>query len=312
MKRQLWGLLLLTLLLVGCDDGLYSGTLISDGEHRFGAGTQLPGNVFMRAGTAELAAGAQAAGTLYMLGGSLTVNGAVAGDLALLGGSLTLGPQAVVGGDLRLGGGEVTWAETAVIHGDIISGSGVELPASMMASPQGWDDWLRGVSAALLLAGFGALLRRSRPQPVQRVGMAIVDNVLVCGAMGLLILLVLPALLVMMAFTIILIPLVIVLGALLLLLLGYGFIAVGYQAGAWLSRRFQWNTPPAAATFGGTLLLLLLFEIPVLGDGLLAGTAVLVLGAVLLTRLGTRSYVPDTVENGPSDLSDYARHKEAS
>ncbi len=312
MKRYLWLLLSLVLLLVGCDNGLYSGTLIFEGEHSFGPGTQLPGDVFVRAGTAEFAAGAQVAGSVYMLGGSLTVNGTVGGDLALLGGSLVLGPQAVVGGDLRLGGGEVAGVETAVIHGEIINGSGVEIPASMMAQRQSWDDWLRALSAALLLAGLGALLVRSRPQPVIRVGEAVVDNALVSGAMGLLILLVLPALLVMMAFTIILIPLVIILGLLLLLLLGYGWVAVGQQMGMWLNSRLSQSLSPAAATFGGTLLLLLLFEIPYLGDGLLGITAVLVLGAVLLTRLGTRPYVSDVIKDGPLNLSDYVRKKESS
>lgn len=309
MKRHLLLLLCLALLLAGCDGGLYSGTLIFEGEHSFGPGTQLPGDVFVRAGTAEFAAGSQVAGSVYMLGGSLTVNGTVGGDLALLGGSLALGPQAVVGGDLRLGGGEVERAETAVIHGDIISGSGVVIPASVMAQRQGWDDWLRALSAALLLAGLGALLVRSRPQPVIQVGEAVVDNALVSGAMGLLILLVLPALLVMMAFTVILIPLVIILGLLLLLLLGFGWVAVGHQLGAWLSSRLNRDLSPAASTFGGTLLWLLLFEIPYLGDGLLVGTAVLVLGAVLLTRLGTRPYAPDSLEDGPLDLSSYARQK---
>ncbi|MCB9419807.1 MAG: hypothetical protein H6667_08380 [Ardenticatenaceae bacterium] len=309
MKRHLCLLLLLALLLAGCDGGLYSGTLIFEGEHSFGPGTQLPGDVFVRAGTAEFGAGSQVAGSIYMLGGSLTVNGTIGGDLALLGGSLVLGPQAVVDGDLRLGGGEVAGVETAVIHGDIINGSGVEIPASVMAQRQSWDDCLRALSAALLLAGLGALLVRSRPQPVIRMGAAVVDNSLVSSAMGLLILLVLPALLVMMAFTIILIPLVVILGMLLLLLLGYGWVAVGHQLGMWLNRRLNQGLSTAVATFGGTLLLLLLFEIPYLGDGLLAVTAVLVLGAVFLTRLGTQPYIPDTFKDEPPDLSSYARQK---
>ncbi len=311
MKQRLLLLVLLGLLLVGCDGGLYSGTLIFEGAHDFGPGTQLPGDVFVRAGTADFTDGSQVAGSVYMLGGALVVNGEIGGDLALLGGNLTLGPRAVVRGNLRLGGGEIDRAETAVIAGEVVTGSGVEIPAAVLEQQQSWDDWLRAISAALLLAGLGGLLARGRPQPLARIGEAVVDNALVSGALGLLVLLVLPALLVMMAFTIILIPLVIVIGLLLFLLLGYGLVAVGRQLGEWLSERLNREISPAAATFWGTLLLLLLFEIPYVGDGLLAVTAVLVLGAVLLTRLGQRPFVPDGPRGEPLDVSSYARTSES-
>jgi hypothetical protein len=307
MKNRLLYLVFLLLMLVSCESGYYSSAVIFAGEHVFEPGVQLQGDVFMRAGNAQLANGSQVTGSVYMLGGSLTVNGTIEGDLAMLGGNLVLGPQAVVGGDLRLGGGEVDRAETAVIHGDVITGSGVELPSSTWGTQRNWEDWLRMLSMALLLAVLGGLLVRGRPQPVIHIGEAVVDNALVSGAVGLLLLLVLPALLVMMAFTIILIPIVVISGLLLLLLWGYGLVAVGFQLGAWLSFKLNLNISPAAATFGGTLLLMLLFEIPYLGAGLLLVTAVLVSGSVLLTCLGTRPFVPETIHAETSDVSDYAR-----
>ena len=305
MKRWVW--LFLAVLLVGCDGGLYSGTLIYEGAHTFGPGAQLPGDVFVRAGTVDFAAGSQVAGSVYMLGGTLTINGQVDGDLALLGGRLELGPQAVVGGDLRLGGGEMEQAETAVIHGQVVSGSGVELPLDTLAQGQSGDDMLRALSAALLLAGFGALLARRQSRPLITLGQTAVEQPLVSAALGLLILLVLPALLVMMAFTVILIPLVIIIGLLLLLLLGYGLTAVGYRLGLWATGRLGRDVAPAAAAFGGTLLLLICFEIPYVGGWLLVGTAVLVLGAGLLTRWGLRPYTPEIPPTGPTELTSYAR-----
>lgn len=310
MKRILW-LLPILLFLAGCDDGVYSGTLIFEGEHTFGPGTHLPGDVYLRAGTAEFAAGSRVEGSVTVLGGSLTANGEIGGDLVVLDGALVLGPETVVQGDLRLGGGEIERAETAVVAGDVISSGGVELPLEALEAGRSWDDWLRTLSAALLLAGLGVLLVRSRPRPPATVGQTVLDYPLVAGALGLLILLVLPALLVMMAFTIILIPLVIILGLIFLLLLGYGFIAVGHQVGLWLStllaaRRNQ-SFSPAAATFWGTLLMMMLFEIPYLGDGLLAITAVLVLGALMLTRLGLRRYRSPLAEAGNVELASYGR-----
>jgi len=266
MKRRFLFLFFFTILLGGCENGLYSGTLIFEGEHTFGTGVRLPGDVFVRAGEVEFRAGSQVAGSVYMMGGSLIMNGEIDGDLALLGGSLTLGPLAEVTGDLRLGGGELDRGETAVVHGDIITGSSVQIPAFLSEQERNLDDWLRILSASLLLAGLGALLIRGKPRPIINVGDAVVDNALLSGATGLLMLLVLPALLVMMVFTIILIPLVIIIGVLLFLLLGFGLVAVGHRLGVWLSRQLKWKVTPVVATFGGTLLLLLLFEIPYLGD----------------------------------------------
>ena len=79
--RRILLILLISLLLVGCDEGVYSGTLIFDGEHQFAAGAHLPGNVYMRAGTAEFAVGSRISGTVYVVGGTLRLNGEVGGDV---------------------------------------------------------------------------------------------------------------------------------------------------------------------------------------------------------------------------------------
>ena len=291
MKRYdqlIW--LLPLIFLLGCSDGLYSATIIFEGEHRFAAGTELPGDLFVRAGEGVLAADAVVSGSVTILGGKLAVEGVINGDVTLLGGTLQLGPTAVVGGDLRLGGGTVERAETAVITGDITASS-AELPLETLSWQRRGENFLRELSAALLLAIVGALFARSRPQPLARIGTALTDHLPVSAASGLLILLVLPALLVMMAFTIVLIPLVIIIGLGLLLLGGYGFAAAGGQLGVWLGTVVKRPISLPAATFWGTLLLYLLSKIPILGDGLLIVTVLLALGALLLTRLGTRPFV---------------------
>ncbi|MDX1417032.1 MAG: hypothetical protein R3293_22700, partial [Candidatus Promineifilaceae bacterium] len=125
-------------------------------------------------------------------------------------------------------------------------------------------------------------------------------------AVGLLVLLVLPVLLVLMAFTVILLPLTLILAGLILLLLGVGFIALGSQLGGWLGRLAHRTARPGWATFGGTLLLLLLFKVPLVGEVLVGGTAVLALGAMLLTRFGLRPYTPPLFL-ATEDLSAYGR-----
>jgi hypothetical protein len=303
--NRLLGLLLVTFLLTGCQDGIYSGTLIFSDQHQFGATMRLPGDVLLRAGTAEFAAGSHVDGSIYVVGGTLLMDGDVGGDLLVLDGRVTLGPTAVIGGDLRYSEGTVVQADTAVVRGETIAG--LPLPLESDPQPAGWDSLLRSLLAALLLATLGGLWVHWRPQPLQQVAMATRNHWLVALSMGLLALLVLPILLVMMAFTIVLLPLVLVLAVLIFLIVGMGIITMGMEVGRWLVARTGRSLAPGWATFWGVLLLMLLFELPGVGNLLLLGVAIFLFGAVLLTRFGTRPYNPPQRPAG--DLATYRRQK---
>ena len=298
-------LILLTLLLTGCEDGLVSGTLIFEGRHQFDSETTLPGDVLVQAGTAEFAAGSHIAGSVFMVGGELLVDGTIDGDLVLLDGSVALGPRAVVGGDLRLGGGgTLTMAETAVVQGETITG--LTLPRTR-AGATDWANMMRWLVGVLLLAGLGGLWARRQPHSLNHVAEAATQYWPAAGALGLLALLVLPILLVMMAFTIVLLPLVLVLSLAILLVLGLGLIALGKRVGQWLWTCVKWPYAPGWATFWGTLLLMGLFRLPWLGNGLFLGAAVWLFGAVLLSRFGTRRFEPPPHLAQSDDPASYAR-----
>ena len=300
---RLLGLVLVGLLLVGCENGRYSGTFIFEGQHHFGADEQVPGDVLLRAGTAEFATGSQVVGSVYVIGGTLLVDGEIDGDLLVLDGRVRLGPTAIIGGDLRFSGGTVDQAETAVIGGQTLIG--LPLPLDSQPQPTGWDSWLRSLLAALTLAGLGGLWVSWRPQPLQHVANATNNQPLVALSVGLLALLVLPILLVMMAFTIVLLPLVLILGLLILLTIGMGLISLGMVVGNWLAAQAGREVASGWATFGGVLLLLFLFQLPVVGVLLSLATAVFLFGAVLLTRFGTHPYNP--VLPPADDLVTYKR-----
>ena len=175
------------------------------------------------------------------------------------------------------------------------------------AQPASWESTARWLVGALLLAALGGLVTQWQAQPLQNVARAATIHWLPAAALGLLGLLVLPTLLVMMAFTIVLIPLVIILGVLVFLVWGLGIISLGTQLGRWLAAQLAWPLPPGWATFGGTLLLLSLYALPWVGDLLLGGTAVLLFGAVLLSRFGTQDYQPPTMVTQVKNLSAYKR-----
>lgn len=298
---------LLLLLLTGCSDGVYSGTVVFDGLHQFDSSTYLPGDVILRAGEAQFAPGSRVAGTVYMLGGTLKTDGAIDGDVAMLDGTLVLGPNAVVGGDLRVGGGELQRAPGATVKGEIVAN--LNLPELEAAEAEGrtWDDYVRALAGVLLLALLGYAFVRRYARPVEIVAQAAFGYPLVAVALGLLTAIVVPALLVVMAFTIVLLPLVAVLAVVLLLLAGYGYVVVGVRLGRWLADRLSLALSDAAAAFWGTLLLLATAQIPVAGSVLLTLVAIWALGAIFLTRLGLRPYTPPRYLQTLDDPESYAR-----
>lgn len=162
------------------------------------------------------------------------------------------------------------------------------------------------VQGHLVVAVLAYLTARFLGRPLARVRRASADHPIVAGAMGLLVAIVGPSLLVLMAFTIILLP--VTLTALLLtgVIVVYAWIGLGAALGQWLRDVLNrdWSAPVSA--FAGTFLFMavtdLLALIPFVGGwiGILA-TAVGV-GAIFLTRFGLREFVP-TYDFGPPQES---------
>jgi hypothetical protein len=309
LYRRLAALPLLVLLLTGCEGGIYSGTLIFEGEHYFDAGTRLPGDVLLRAGRADFAAGASVEGTIYVIGGTLIFDGEMAGDLVVLDGRVTLGPESIVGADLRHAGGTVAQADTATVRGEIVTGA-PPLPDTADRRSGGLAGVAQWLAGSLLLAALAGLWAQSRPEMPKRIVRAASQSWPAALALGLLALLVLPILLVMMIFTIVLIPLVFLLVGLILLVVGMGMAALGMVLAQRLASWRGYTLSPGWAAFGGTLLLSLIFQLPLIGSPLLLATAVWLFGAVLLTRFGTSEFHPPDIVVAQGDLSSYARRSE--
>lgn len=318
MKKHslLWLLLpALLLLLPACAEeapGRLGGTLIVDGKHTIAAGERLPGALLLTQGSLQVEEGGLLAGPLYMLAGDLDVQGQIAGDLNQLGGEVTLGPEALVEGDLNHGGGELALAPEATVMGEVVEGTGgMALPGLEEVERSPLEEVLRFLLEPLLLALFGYLLARFFPGPVTRVAEAAAEQSVVAAAFGLLVLIVIPALLIMIAFTMILLPL-----SLLGLLVGffvvaYGWIAIGGRLGRLVGQgliRLGWRERPLSlpwATFAGTLLWMYLLQalewIPIAGFVVFAVAMAVGVGAVLLTRFGWQRYVPLPVALPPVD-----------
>jgi hypothetical protein len=296
MKRTVLLLIALcALLATGCQE-TYSGRLILSGDHEFAADEVVEGEVVITGGRIRVAQGARVTGSVYMLSGILHVDGEVAGDVSAVGGRLTVGPRASIGGDVNSAGAPEV-APEARIGGELRVGPSFEEALRIAFTTPSVERQLIQLLPESLVMGLLAFLAvRFLPRPVSRVRNAAGRHAIVAGAMGILAGLVAPALLVAMAFTIILIPLTMVGLVLGGLTIAYGWVAAGWAVGRRLASALKrdYSQPVQAflGTFALTAVVGLVGLLPLVGGlgGLLV--AVVGLGAVLLTRFGYSEFTP--------------------
>jgi hypothetical protein len=310
MRRAIPLILLSLLVLAGCtEDGRFGVTFINQGEHTIDDGQTIIGNVFVAGGDVVLEPRGAIDGSLYVLGGDVFVDSRVEGDVAALGGSVTIADNAVIAGNFYTAGSEVQRSAAAQIAGEETSVAGQRvspIAADGAAAIAGRLLGLLGMTILVsLLAGF---LVRLMPQVTGRVSTTAFENPVMSGSLGLLLLLVLPALLVFMVFTIVLIPFTLAGLAILVLFVSYGMVGIGRGTGEVLASRLHWNlTPPVAAMLGTAViavLLSLVSLVPIAAEVMLAIVGALALGAVVLSGFGTRIYQPpdyDAIATGESE-----------
>lgn len=306
MNLNKYPILLMILLVVGLSgcEGAYSGILILDGTHTYTGGEILTGEMALVSGNVVIRQGARLTGSVYMLGGTLQVDGEIGGDLSLIGGEASLGPMARVLGGVNQAGGRLDQAPGSEVVGRFREASDLSLDAESLFPQRSLVNRLVWILPQSLIVALLALVTaRYFPRSVKRVSRVMIEHPLVAGALGLLSGIVIPALLVLMAFTVILLP-VTLLGLLaMVLVLVYGWVAAGAAVGKWLDKRVKRDLRPTVAAFWGTLLFMLVVQglslIPWVGPTLSMLVGLVAVGAVLLTRFGTHTFIPSLDPNLP-------------
>jgi hypothetical protein len=291
-----WG----TFFLSACGaDGRYQVTLITEGHHRL-SGT-IFGDLVILGGQATLESDATLDGSAHVISGDFTLNGEIRGDLSILGGQVTLGSQAQIGGDLNIGGGDLGNLDQSKVAGRVNTGTGIQLPSFETQPSQDIGGQIFRSLLSAVLMGLGALLvERYQPASAQRVREAAIQHALVSLAMGLLVGIVALTLMVLMAYTILLIPVALLGIAIIGIALMYGWIVYSVALGRFLARRLKLKLSARQVVFGGTFIFMLLINlitaIPFVGGliGILLASAAL--GAVFLTRFGLRRFIPEIPE----------------
>lgn len=261
--------------------------------------------------------GALVGKSVASFGGDVRIAGRVESDVALFGGDVTLESTAYAGHDIIVFGGRVDKKEGATVVGQVVRNSGTYFPRVNVPAPprppvfpgSNGADWgyrfvsdvFSGLVTAIGLAALGVLIIVFLPKQLKQVSDVAQASALPSVGVGCLTWLVVPPLMILFIVTCLGIPLSVILGIALVAALAFGWITLSIILGERLLNALKVkNTAPILAMVAGLLVLWLVTVVPVLGWFIGLFASALGLGAVVLTRFGTRPYptlatVPATV-----------------
>ena len=324
MKRLiLVGLLALTLLSLAlvrpafADEG--GGDKIVFGDNfTLAADETIDGDLVVLGGNVTVEGGAHVTGNMVVLGGNVDLAGEVGDDVVVFSGNVDLRATAVVNGRLETVGGSIVREDGAQVKGGEGQGFGpgtIDIPGVpdrfgflRPVVRLGW--WSFNSVLTTILAGLLALAVTALwPQQTARVSAAITNAPGAAGGLGLLTTVAVPILLGLVTVVTLLcatpltfVGLIVFIAALL-----FGWFAFGSAIGARLGAALKWQnvSPALTAGLGASLLTFAaqLFDlVPCVGWVVPFLLAAVGLGAVTLTRFGTRPYLGNTTAPNPPTL----------
>jgi hypothetical protein len=286
-----------------CDDG----RSVFGGDYELKEGEVLDSNLVVLGGDSVIEDGATVNCSVIVLGGSVTIAGAVKEDVTVLGGDVNLKSTAVVEGEVSTLGGAVDSEEGATVKKfNQGFGPSIDLPFPIFSGRfDGFNlaaytlqSALNTVASAVAMGLLALLVALFWPEHTARVGAAITGAPAASGGLGLLTLIAVPVLLAVAALTICLSPFTVIGALVFAAALIFGWIALGTVVGVRLAAALNLRgLSPAVSAGMGTLLFSLAANtigwiVPCVGWLVPTLLAVIGLGAVTLTRFGTRPYLP--------------------
>lgn len=246
-------------------------------------------------------------GTLYAVGGEVEIHGEVLGGAKVYAGKLLL--SGAVEGDMELWG-KGTFQSSARIGGDFIQHTGGKAAAPVNVTIGGkviFDEVTRGGMAfpgsffgglfslkVLMMLSLGFALFILARERTEEVLLDVLPNFWMRALRGFLILLLLPAAILLLLFSVVGIPIALVLASLLLALFLLSFAGAGILFGAWLEQFFFKRSafplsyrPVLLGSIGVSVISILPFVGPVI-YGILFLAAAGSLGTVFFRKLRAR------------------------
>lgn len=225
-------------------------------------------------------------GDVVTFGGNIVIDGQVDGNVTLYGGNITLQNNAHENGDIRLCGGHWIHGSDPQLHGSVIDCTNSMGQLLMEDAAGGTGFW-----SIIMWVALGLLLTMLLPEHVMLVRTTIRSKMRRSLILGLLSVLLAPAVLAVLVALIIAIPLAIIVAVGLIAAWALGTVAVGWLIGEYIVSRVtpHQNTRPLQVVVGLTVLTLA-GSLPYVGWLISIGAGLLGLGAVFLSRFGTRLY----------------------
>lgn len=285
--------------------GLAQGPIFGE-NYTLKSGETLNEDLVVFGGSVSIEKDAKVNGAIVLFGGSFTLDGEVSKDVVVMGGAVKLGAEAHIHGNLVTFGAPVDRDAGAKVDGDVINNPTRPSLPNVPAVPNLVNNYtnpfwegLGILVQSIVLALLAMLIALFLPVQMRRVSDGVVAQPLVSLGMGLLTLImfivVIVALALFSVFIITLfvtIPLIFIVSVLFTAGMLLGWLALGTEIGVRIGQMFKGEWPlPLAAGLGVFLLNLVAQSvnfIPCIG-GLLSGLVAFAgLGAVLMTRFGTR------------------------
>jgi hypothetical protein len=313
--------------------GLMDDQVVFGGKFHLRSGEVLDGNLIVFGGIVELESGSTVDGDVIVFGGIINADGLITGTVVGLGGPVNLGGTAVVEGEVVSAGSPINRSSGAIVEGEIVDmvqgPFTFDFPGGMQTWPGGgqlpgmdlrWNPLVSFVQFVLWLfvgAVVAMLALLFVPERIERVAHSAVNSPLPSLGIGLLIaILFVPLILVMTFVMFILIITICLLPFVLLAVIfvavvawAFGLIALGYEVGKRLTNGLNKDWAPPLSAGIGTFLLLLVVNglgimIPCVGWIFPALAGMLGLGAVILSRFGTRIYPESIPASAAVDVAD--------
>ena len=256
----------------------FGGTIVVD------TGEVVCGNLTSFGGT--VAINGEVRGDVVTFGGEVVIAGTVDGNVDIYGGTVTLRSGSNVRGDLNLYAGGWTRGDDAQLDGAVIDHTGHIEVLFFSGSEFHFPFW-----PILTWVALGLLLTWLLPEHVMFVRATVASRPRRSLLIGLLsALLALPVMVVLIAL-ILTIPVAIIVALGLITAWAFGTVAIGWLVGEHVLRMIapHRNTRPFQVVVGLTVLVLA-GSLPFIGNWISIGAGLLGLGAVFLSRFGTRLY----------------------
>ncbi len=280
------------------------------GDYTLANGDTNQGDLVVISGNVVIEEGATVMGTLAVIGGGLTINGTVNGDIVSVGGSGKIGDSAYISGSMVSIGSNLSISDDATILGETIlemddSVQIAPLPGTPPVVPEVTFNTSPGLEflrklfstsfMVLAIAALGLLIGILFPNHLKKTAKSIVNEPVKSGVLGFLTVFVSPIVFVILAITIILLPVSLLAILALGILMLYGWVAVGYEIGLRVSSAAKVNWEPSIIAGLGTLILssiaALVAMIPCIGFLIYPIVTSVGLGGVLISQFGRREIV---------------------